>query len=115
MPAKQLINLNGVGTFVNVTASIFARRVSVIEDASGAAAGIQVKFPDDNFTTVYKYTPAQQPVFMRSGPNLDGHGQGPLLGWPAQTGLPSGAKAASVYCQVASMGAATVIRVDEQE
>ncbi|MGP8269116.1 MAG: hypothetical protein ACLQLH_03535 [Terracidiphilus sp.] len=105
--------LDGAGTFVSIPATIFARYLQIQEDGSGAASGLQIKWPTDNFTAVFKYPSAQQPIKPNENPETLGLGQGVLLGWPAQTGLNT--RAADVYCKIASMGAATVVRVDERE
>jgi len=122
MPAKQLIAVTG-GAFVTVSASIYSIYAEIQEDGSGSAAGLKVSFPDDNFTAVYEYPPAQQPIKFGTERRTGKSGSAPLLGKPQRTIPQSNAagnayqnltEAATIYCKVESMGANTVIRVDER-
>lgn len=119
--AKQLINITAA--FTPVSASIFSSYVEIQEDGSGVAAGLKVQFPDDNFTETYEYPAGAQPIKIGKEPvSGQGNGRAPLVGRPAQNApIPGNAgayiantNAATVYCKVASMGANTVIRVDER-
>lgn len=120
MAAKRLIAITAA--FSAVSATIFSNYVEIQEDGSGAAAGLKVKFPDDNFTAVYEYPPDQQPIRIGTPENTGAPGGAPFAGVPTQSApIAGGGNAyiantnpATVYCQVASMGADTVIRVDER-
>lgn len=120
MAAKQLINITAA--FTPVSATIFSNYVEIQEDGSGSAAGLKVKFPTDNFTAVYEYPPADQPVKIGTPENTGAPGTAPFAGVPEQDAPIATAGAtykantnpATVYCEVASMGADTVIRVDER-
>ena len=124
MAARQLINVNGSGgAFVNVPASIFSLYVEIQEDGSVAGQGLDVKYPSDNFTAVYDYPAAAQPIKLGVPLNTGAPGHAPMLGKPSRTvpvpksdGTYSNTtEAATVYCQVRSKTAtATVIRVDER-
>lgn len=108
--------------FTPITASTYANSVSIMEDGSGSAAGLKVKFPDDNFTAVYEYPPAQQPIRIGQKEVTGDPGRGKLIGTPAQDVPIAGSGAAyvantqpaTVYCQIASMGADTAVRVEEK-
>lgn len=113
MPNTTLYALDGAATFVNIPATRFARYLQIQEDGTGTAAGLQIKWPTDNFTAIDKYPATQQPIKPQENPETLGMGMGPILGWPAQTGL--NVRAADILFKVASMGAATVVRVDERE
>jgi hypothetical protein len=123
MAAKQLIAAVTGAAYVNITASTYATYVEIQEDGSGVAAGLKVKFPSDNFTAVYEYPPAAQPIKIGIPPASGfGAGKAPLVGKPDITSkVPNQAggytnvdQPATVYCQVESMGATTVVRVDER-
>ena len=90
---------------VNLIAKAFASYVEIAEDGSGSAAGLKVTWPNGS---VSEYTPAQQPVTIGSKEHI---GRGPIVGCPANYN--NGGGAATVYCQVESMGAATQVRVSE--
>jgi hypothetical protein len=90
---------------VPLIAKQFARGVAIEEDASGAAAGLKVTWPNGN---VANYSPAQQPIIIGVVPPVNGS---PLVGVPAN--YSGAANPATVYCQVESMGAATEVRVTE--
>jgi hypothetical protein len=98
------------GTFTAIPALRFSRRVEIQEDGTSTGNGIAAKLPDDNFTAVMSYPPAQQPLIL-GNPTATGHGQGPLIGIPVQTGL--NAKAASTYALVSAMSGTIIIRVTE--
>lgn len=120
MAAKKLINITAA--FTPVSATIFSNYVEIAEDGSGAAAGLKVKFPDDDFTAVYEYAPGAQPIKIGTPENTGAPGGARLAGVPAQSVPIAGGgntyivntNPATVYCQIASMGANTVIRVDER-
>ena len=97
-------------SFQAIPALQFARLVKIWEDATGTQSGLAVKFPDDNFTAVISYAPAQYPIVL-GNETAQGHGHGPLIGIPAQTGYP--VKAASTYVQIAALAGTTVIVVEE--
>jgi hypothetical protein len=101
------VNATG-GAYTNIFAGAFSRYVEIAEDGSGSAAGLTVKWPNGN---VDNYPPGAQPIKIGN----PGGGAGGLVGVPAQpTNFPGGvAPAATLYCQIKSMGAATVVRVTE--
>ena len=112
MPARQLVALPA-GVWTNVSASIFARLVKVIEDGSVAGAGLQARFRSDNFTQAYDYPPAEQPIVLGDQVAVN-EGHGAIIGWPAQQNF--NARPADVYLQLQPMGAAaTTVRVEEYE
>lgn len=90
---------------VSIVAALFASYVEITEDGSGAAAGLKVTWPNGN---VSYYTPAQQPITIGSKEHI---GRGPFVGCPANYNRGNGA--ATLYCQVESMGATTEVRVSE--
>jgi len=96
--------------YVQLSASTFARAVSIAEDATGTAAGLIVKWPNGN---VVEYTPAMQPIVIGN----PGGGGAPLVGapacGPAVSSYVGANPAATNYCQVKSMGATTAVRVSE--
>ena len=98
------------GTFTPIPALQFARRVELTEDAAAAAVGLSVKYPEDNFVGIHDYLPAQEPVIIGNTVAF-GHGQGPILGWPVQTGL--NARAADTYCTVSCLSGTTKLWVTE--
>lgn len=106
---RTLYNLTA-GVYTNIPALQFARRVELIEDGSVAGAGLLVKFPEDNFTAIHAFPPAQQPVVLGNA-TAQGAGSGPIQGWPVQTGL--NVRAADFYAKVTAMGGTTVLRVTE--
>jgi hypothetical protein len=105
--APIAVNATG-GAYTNITAATYSRYVEIAEDGSGAAAGLTVKWPNGN---VVNYPPSAQPIKIGN----PGGGAGPLVGQPGQpTSYPGGVAApATIYCQIKSMGAATVVRVSE--
>lgn len=121
MAAKQLVTGVTGAAFVSISASIYSNYVKIVEDGSGVAAGLKVKFPSDNFTAIYEYA-AGVPIELGTPENTGGPGVAPLLGKPVKTvqvpnaagGYTAVTQAATVYCQVESMGATTVVRVDER-
>lgn len=96
------------GAYVTISAAAYARAVEISEDGSGDGAGLTVKWPNGN---VVNYPPAQQPIKIAN----PGGGAGGFVGVPSQpTNFPGGTgPAATVYCQIKSMGAATAVRVTE--
>ncbi len=90
---------------VNLIAKAFSSYVEIAEDGSGSAAGLKVTWPNGS---VSEYPPAQQPVTIGSKEHI---GRGPIVGVPANYN--NGGGAATVYCQVESMGANTYVRVSE--
>src|SRR4051794_26183970 len=121
MANHQLVTNVTSGAYVNITASIFANYVKIVEDGSGAAAGLKVKFPDDNFTAVYQFA-AGVPIELGTPNNTGEPGRAPMIGKPARTvpvpnaagGYTNISEAATIYCKVESAGATTVVRVDER-
>jgi hypothetical protein len=117
----QLIAVTG-GAFVPVNAQIASQYVEIIEDGSGSAAGLKVKFPADGFTAIYEYPPGQQPIKLGVSRVTGAPGRSPLKGVPAvNVPVANGngtyttvTQPATVYAQVESMGAVTVIRVREE-
>lgn len=122
MPMKQLVSVPiSTGSFAPISASIYSDYVEIQEDGSGAGAGLQVQFPDDNFTTTYEYPPAAQPIKLGASP-VSGSARSFLRGKPQRIiPVPNGnggytniTEPATIYCKVKSMAAATVVRVDER-
>ena len=95
-------------TYVPITAKAFSRYTEIAEDASVPAAGLLVLWPNGN---VDNYAPADQPIKIGN----PGGGAGPFVGVPAQaSSFPGGVgPAATVYCNIKSMGANTAVRVSE--
>ncbi|HEY1808859.1 MAG TPA: hypothetical protein VGG42_09870 [Acidobacteriaceae bacterium] len=122
MPAKQLIAVTAAA-YVTVSATIFSQYVEIQEDASGSAAGLEVTFPDDNFTQAYEYQPSAQPIKIGTPIVTGKSGSARLVGKPDRTvSVPSSVtgkyvnvdEPATIYCKVKSLGANTNIRVDER-
>jgi len=90
---------------VNLIAKAFSSYVEIAEDGSGSAAGLKVTWPNGS---VSEYPPAQQPITIGDKTHI---GRGPIEGVPANYN--NGGGAATVYCQVESMGADTKVRVSE--
>ena len=116
---EQYLALTGAA-FVDVNATTFANYVKIVEDASGAAAGLKVKFPADGFTQVYEYAPGV-PIEIGTPNNTGAPGKAPMLGKPDRTvPIPKADgtylnqdEPATIYCKIDSMGAATKARVIE--
>jgi hypothetical protein len=107
---RRLVNLTA-GIYTPITALQFARLVKLEEDGSEATpVGLAVKFPEDGYTQIYEYPPDQQPVVLGNA-TAEGRGQGPIQGWPAQSGI--NLRAADVYVLISAMSATTVLRVTE--
>lgn len=99
------------GAYTAITAKAYARKVRIEEDGLAAPAGITVQWPNGNVDT---YTPAQQPIILEN----PGGGAGACIGVPAD--VPNGgasyvgaSRAATVYCNVKSVGATGSLRVTE--
>jgi hypothetical protein len=95
--------------YVPITAQTFARYAEIAEDGTGSAAGLIVEFPDGS---VGQWLPGQEPIKFQN----PGGGAGGFVGTPAQPGANFAVVIpvpASVYCQVKSAGAATVVRLFE--
>jgi hypothetical protein len=90
---------------VNLVAKVFSSYVEIAEDGSGSAAGLKVTWPNGS---VSEYPPAQQPILIGDKTHI---GRGPFEGVPANYN--SGGGPATVYCQVESMAANTIVRVSE--
>lgn len=103
-------NIALTGAFTSVYATKWSRRVEIEEDGSVTKTGLLIKLPDDNFTNVYTYPADEQPIVL-GNTIAHGNGDGSTVGRPAQTGNPP--VAATELCRIASVGAATVIRVNE--
>jgi hypothetical protein len=105
--APIAINATG-GAYTAITAKAFSRYTEIAEDGSGSAAGLTVQWPNGN---VDNYPPSAQPIKIGN----PGGGAGSLVGQPGQpTNFPGGvAVPATQYCQIKSMGAATAVRVTE--
>ena len=91
------------GAFVPMTAHTFARYVEIQEDGLGTQSGLKVTWPNG---TVDNFTPAMQPIKIGT---IDG--SGPLVGAPANYNGKGGA--ATVYCTVEALGAATSVTISE--
>lgn len=110
MATKETIYANVTSAAdVALLAVAFARGVQIEEDGSGAAAGLQVTWPDG---TVCQYLNGDEPLSIG---NITGSGSGPLVGVPARaSSFPGGVgPAATQYCLVRSLGATTKVRVVE--
>lgn len=91
MPKTRLIAINGsAGAYVQILSSIPARRAEGREDESATAQGLTYQKPDDGFVATYTVgvpgTP-DAPQIVLGNPVGQGAGEGPILGWPAQSGL----------------------------
>lgn len=110
MPTKET-NYAGVTSAADVAilATTFARGFQIEEAADGAAAGLQITWPDG---TVCQYVVGDEPI---SAGNVTGFGMGPLIGRPSQASNFPGAAAipATQYCLVRSLGATTKVRCTE--
>lgn len=108
---RTLYTLNA-GTYTAIPALRFSRLVELEEDASGTGAGLAAKFPEDNYTAVFSYSPLQQPIILGDKVGIQ-HGKGKFVGEPAQTGLNT--RAADVYAMVTCLAGTTVLRVTEED
>lgn len=92
-----------------ILAVAFARGFQIEEAADGAAAGLQITWPDG---TVCQYVVGDEPI---TAGNCTGFGNGPLIGIPTQaSNFPGGvAIPATQYCLVRSLGATTKVRCTE--
>lgn len=106
---RTLYNLTA-GVYTAIPALRFSRRVELEEDGTGLGVGLSLKFPEDNFTLIRSYPPEQQPVLLGNSV-ASGGGQGPIMGWPVQTGL--NARAADNYVMASCMTGTTIMRVTE--
>jgi len=108
---NTLFNVGASPASVPITAHTFARKASIVEDGSGSAAGLVVTWPNG---TVAKYAAG---IVIVLGENPGG-GAGGLVGIPAGAVQPAagylGASAGTQYCTVQSAGAATVVRLTEE-
>jgi hypothetical protein len=104
---------SSVGAFIDVTVSMPCRKVIVEEDPNnGAAAGLQYKLPDDGFVAIKKLEVGGQ---LNLGNSVgQGKGEGPVVGFPAQSSGGT-AIAATVVAKLLSVGAATKYRRTEVE
>lgn len=100
------------GTYTAIPALRFSRLVELQEDATGTAAGIACKFPEDNYTAIFSYGPLEQPVVLGDRVAIQ-NGRGKFVGEPVQTGL--NARAADVYAMVTCLAGTTVLRVTEED
>lgn len=116
--ATKETNYAGVtsGADVNIVATMIARGWQIEEAADGAAAGLQISWPDG---TVCQYVVGDEPL---SAGNITGFGGGPIVGVPLgatqpATPMPGGVTApaspATIYCKVRSLGATTKVRCVE--
>lgn len=116
--ATKETNYTGVtsGADVAIVATAIARGFQIEEAADGAAAGLQITWPDG---TVCQYVVGDEPI---SGGNITGFGGGPIIGVPLgatrpATPMPGGVTApaspATQYCLVRSLGATTKVRCVE--
>ena len=90
---------------VSLRAATFTSYVEIAEDGFVALAGLKVTRPNG---TVAYYPPAAQPIIIGSKEHI---GRGPHVGAPANYN--GGGGAATLYCQVESMGADTEVRISE--
>jgi hypothetical protein len=104
-PAAQAVQSVTSAAQVSLSAAIFASYVEIAEDASTAGAGLKVTWPNGN---VSDFSPSMQPITIGSKEHI---GRGPLVGVPANYN--GGGGAATLYCQVESLGANTNVRVME--
>ena len=104
---QPLISSVSSGTQVPITAAIFSSYVEIAEDASGAAAGLKVTWPNGS---VSEYTPAMQPITIGDKNHI---GRGPLQGTPANYNGNTFAAPGTQYCQIESLGSTTKVRVSE--
>lgn len=104
-PLVQALQTVTNGAQVNMSAATFASYVEIAEDASVAGAGLQVTWPNGS---VSAYSPSMQPICLGSKEHI---GRGPHVGVPANYN--GGGGAATLYCQVESLGASTKVRVSE--
>lgn len=118
MPKIQdniLVNATG-GALVSLSATLWARKVVIMEDPiNGSAAGIVYTLPDDNFVAQHKLQAGE--VLTLGDSVAQGNGKGPVVGRPAQvdSGSLTGTSVATVYAKLVSIGAATRVRMTEVE
>ncbi len=114
MPATRLIALNAnTGAYTPIAATLPARSVQIVEDASVVGQGLEIRYPADNYATTNTVA-AGTPV------EITGAGHDGICGLPTQNAANGpGAvnyRAADVYCQARSATAtATTVRVVETE
>lgn len=99
-----------------ILAATFARGFQIEEEADGAAAGLQITWPDGS---IGKYVVGDEPI---TAGNVTGSGMGPIIGIPPggmnpSLPMPGGntqpASPATQYCLVRSLGATTIVRCTE--
>lgn len=99
------------GAKVSISATMLSRKVVIDEDPiNGSAAGMNVYFPEDNFTAAVPLAAGEQITLGDDIAFANGHG--PIVGLPAQT-IKGETIVATVLCKLISVGAATKARVQE--
>lgn|GEM_PF-4585710 len=111
MLRRPLVALTA-GVYTAIPALQFARMVELQEDDSVASVGLLLKFPEDNFTAIFEYKAAAQPVILGDKVGIE-HGRGKFVGEPAQTGLNT--RAADVYVMASCATGTTQLRVTEND
>lgn len=111
MLRRPLVALTA-GTFTAIPALQFARMVELQEDDSVASVGLALKFPEDNFTAIFEYKAAAQPVIL-GNKNAQNNNKGAFVGMPVQTGL--NVRAADVYVMASCITGTTQLRVTETD
>lgn len=99
-------------SFIPIPATMFSRRVQIQEDGSADSVGIQLKFPDDNYTQAFTYLADKQPVIL-GNVIAGGHGEGPMVGYPEQSANTLTPRAATVLVMAAALTGTTKIIVEE--
>lgn len=99
------------GAQVSLSATLWARKVTIMEDpVNGAAAGLAYQLGSENFAVTHQLQAGE--VLTLGDTIAHGAGHGPIIGAPAQANLGT---AATVYAKLISLGAATKARMTETE
>jgi hypothetical protein len=99
-------------TFIPIPATVFSRQVRYYEDGSVASVGISLKYPDDNYTNAISYLSARQPA-IQGNVVAEGRGEGPMVGYPAQSGSVLTPRAATTLVMAAALSGTTTLVVEE--
>jgi hypothetical protein len=98
--------------FIPIPATQFSRLVKYFEDGSVPSVGISLKFPDDNYTNAITYLSALQPA-IQGNETAQGRGDGPMVGYPAQSGSILTPRAATTLVMAAALSGTTTLVVEE--
>lgn len=121
----KLVNVNGsAGAFVTYSATSVCRKLTVIEDGSGAAGvgqGLAYQYDDGNGTTpnvpntavTYTIEPQTEPIIL--GESVPwGEGYGRVIGTPADNSGGYSIAATPLINLRSASATATVVRVTEE-